>query len=233
MGKINASPIANISGAEIITNEETPRFFRFTGAKTVTPEPVLSEGREEELRVRNTILAQNVLEDILKGYNIKLKDVVFTPELLAFAQGGSVIYDASGNFESYEAPVAGEASAHTRFILRIYSEEKDYDGATKCYYRFSFPGCFGSAANFTFEDGEFVSPEYTLKSRAEGGKTQLLIDCMDSMPIYLESPADLPSEAEYGQEYIACNAMTVQGIELNAGECIYKTSEGFVKGDVI
>ncbi len=233
MGTINASPIANISGAEIITAEDTPRFFRFSSAKSVTPEPVLSEGKEEELRTRNTILAQNVLEDILKGYNIKLKDVVFTPELVAFAQGGSVTYDPEGNFESYNAPVAGEAAEHTRFTLRIYSEEKDYDGATKCYYRFTFPGCFGSTASFNFEDGEFVSPEYTLKSRAACGKTQLLIDCMDSMPVYLSQASDLPSEVEEGREYIATVAMTVQGISLNAGECIYKTSEGYIKGTSI
>ncbi len=233
MGTVNSSPIANISGAEIITMEETPRFFRFTSAKSVTPEPVLSEGKEEELRTRNTILAQNVLEDILKGYNIKLKDVVFSPELLAFAQGGSVEYDAEGNFESYNAPVAGAAAEHTRFVLRIYSEEKDYDGATKCYYRFTFPGCFGSAASFSFEDGEFVSPEYTLKSRAEGGKTQLLIDCMDAMPVYLSAASDMPADAVPGQEYVATAAMTVQGIELAAGECICKTEEGFVKGTAI
>ncbi len=229
MGNIKASPIANISGAEIITMEETPRFFRFTSAKSVTPEPVLSEGKEEELRTRNTILAQNVLEDILKGYNIKLRDVVFSPELVAFAQGGSVTNDSEGNFESYSAPVAGEAAEHTRFILRIYSEEKDYDGATKCYYRFTFPGCFGSTANFTFEDGEFVTPEYTLKSRAEGGKTQLLIDCMDAMPVYLEQASDLPSDAEMGREYIAAAAMTVQGISLSAGDGICKTAEGYTK----
>lgn len=233
MGTVNSSPIANISGAEIITMEETPRFFRFTSAKSVTPEPVLSEGREEELRTRNTILAQNVLEDILKGYNIKLKDVVFSPELVAFAQGGSVDYDEEGRFERYNAPAAGEAAQHTRFVLRIYSEEKDYDGATKCYYRFTFPGCFGSAASFSFEDGEFVSPEYTLKSRAEGGRTQLLIDCLDTMPVYLESTADMPTEVQEGQEYIAVTGMTVQGIELNAGDCIYKTSEGFVRGTAI
>lgn len=233
MGTINASPIANISGAEIITTEDTPRFFRFSSAKSVTPEPVLSEGKEEELRTRNTILAQNVLEDILKGYNIKLKDVVFTPELVAFAQGGSVTYDADGNFESYSAPTAGEAAEHTRFILRLYSEEKDYDGATKCYYRFTFPGCFGSTASFSFEDGEFVSPEYSLKSRAACGKTQLLIDCMDSMPVYLAQASEFPSEVEEGREYIATVPMTVQGISLNAGDCIYKTAEGFAKGTAI
>ncbi len=230
MATINSSPIANISGAEIITIEKTPRFFKFSSAKSVTPEPVLSEGKEEELRTGNTILAQNVLEDILKGYNIKLKDVVFSPELMAFAQGGSISYDADGKFESYNAPTAGQAAEHTRFILRIYSEEKDYDGATKSYYRFAFPGCFGSNASFSFEDGEFVSPEYTVKSRAEGGKTQLLIDCLDSMPVYLAKPADMPSNAEIGQEYIATTAMTVQGIALKAGECVIRTSEGFVKG---
>ncbi len=230
MGTINSSPIANISGAEIITAEETPRFFRFSSAKSVTPEPVLSEGKEQELRTRNTILAQNVLEDILKGYNIKLKDVVFSPELVAFAQGGSVQYNADGSFESYSAPTAGEAAEHTRFTLRLYSEEKDYDGATKCYYRFTFPGCFGSTASFSFEDGQFVSPEYTLKSRAACGKTQLLIDCMDSMPVYLEKASDFPSDAENGREYIATTAMTVQGISLNAGECVYRTEVGIVKG---
>ncbi len=233
MGTINSSPIANISGAEIITMEDTPRFFRFSSAKSVEPEPVLSEGKEEELRTGNTILAQNILEDILKGYNIKLKDVVFSPELLAFAQGGSVSYDTEGNFESYNAPIAGETCEHTRFILRIYSEEKDYDGETKCYYRFAFPGCFGSAASFSFEDGEFVSPEYTVKSRAGSGKTQLVIDCLDSMPVYISKASEMPSSAPLDVEYIAAVPMTVQGISLKAGECVYRTAEGFLKGEAI
>ncbi len=233
MGNIKASPIANISGAEIITMEETPRFFRISGARSVTPEPVLSEGKEEELRTRNTILAQNILEDILKGYNIKLRDVAFSPELMAFAQGGSVNYDSDGNFESYNAPIAGQAAEHTRFILRVYSEEKDYDGATKCYYRFAFPGCFGSTANFSFEDGEFVSPEYTIKSRAEGGRTQLLIDCMDSMPIYITKASEVTGDAAVGQEFIAASAITVQGIALKAGEGIVKTSGGYEKVSAI
>lgn len=233
MGNIKASPIANISGAEIITMEETPRFFVFSSAKSVTPEPVLSEGKEEELRTRNVILAQNILEDILKGYNIKLRDVAFSPELMAFAQGGSVTYDSEGNFESYEAPTAGQAAEHTRFILRIYSEEKDYDGATKCYYRFAFPGCFGSAASFSFEDGEFVSPEYTVKSRAEGGRTQLLIDCMDTMPVYITKAADVKADAPVGQEFIAVSPLTAQGIALKAGEGIVKTQSSYEKVSAI
>ncbi len=233
MGKIKASPIANISRVEIISMEETPRFFVFSSAKSVTPEPVLSEGKEEELRTRNTILAQNILEDILKGYNIKLRDVAFSPELMAFAQGGSVSYDSEGNFESYEAPTAGQAAEHTRFILRIYSEEKDYDGATKCYYRFTFPGCFGSTANFSFEDGEFVSPEYIVKSRAEGGRTQLLIDCMDTMPVYIAQAADVKVDAAIGQEFIAVSPLIAQGVALKSGEGIVKTQSGYEKVSAI
>lgn len=231
MGTINGKPIANIVGAEIITNEDTPRFFSFSSAKSVTPDPVLSEGKEEELRSANTILAQNVLEDILKGYNIKLRDVVFSPELLAFAQGGSAEYDSEGAFVGYNAPTAGAAVDRTRFILRLYSEEKDYDGSTSCVYRFTFPGCFGSNASFSFEDGEFFAPEYTFKSRAKGGCCQMVIDCLDNMPVYISEASEVPVSAELGQEYIAVKAMTVQGLSLKAGDCVYRTSEGFVSAE--
>lgn len=215
MGMINAAPIANVFACELITNEATRRIFTFTGAKSVTPEPVISEGREEELRARNTILAQNILEDILKGYDIKLKDVVFSSELMEVIQGG-----ASGGGNVYSAPSLGGDTKHTRFILRLYSEYKDCDGSTSCIYRFTFPECFGSKAAFSLEDGEFTTPEYTIRSRAKKGHSPLVIDCMDSAPVYLESASDYPLSPEQGVEYIAMTAMTVGGYSLEAGDAL-------------
>jgi hypothetical protein len=220
-------PIANISCVEIITEEAVPRLFRIKTAKTITPEPFVSEGKESELRARNEILAQNILEDILKGYNIKFKDVVFSPDLLALSEGGVCETDEDGNFLFYRAPDAGAISDRTRFLLRVYSEEKDCDGTSVAYHRFVYPGCFGTPSSFSFEDGEFYTPEYMFKSRAKAGSAAAAVECLDALPVYIESADDISFDLPMSQEYVACNAMTVGGISVKAGDSVYRTQGGF------
>lgn len=229
MSNLSAMPVANIVAAEIITLENDRRVYHFSTAKSVTPEPFVSEGAEEELRCGNRILAQNLLEDIVKGYDIKLKDVVFSPELLALVEGGSVECDANGGFAAYHAPVAGAISSRTRFALVLYAEEKDYDGSAVSYFRFTYPSCIGTTAEFGFEDGAFFAPEYTIKSRPPFGRKSVVIEQLDFLPEYLASEEDIPSQPVLGQEYIAEAALAVDGIVLAAGDSVVYTENGYEK----
>lgn len=224
MGIMNAVPIANIIGAELIT--ESPRsLYTVSTVKTVTPEPVYSEGREDELRSKNRILAQNFLDDILKGYNIKLKDVVFSPDLMAVIQGGEVT--ENGAISGFSSPAAGTEQVKPRFTLRVYSEEKNPDGTSGDCYRFTFPGCVGTDARFSFEDGEFILPEYTVRSRAPFNESCMSIECLGAKPVYIDSAASFPANAENGRLYIAQQHMTVQGEELDAGDGIMRSGTGY------
>lgn len=230
MNNIKGMPLVNIVAAEIITEGDSPTLMCFETASSVTPEPFVSEGEEKELRVKNQILAQNCLEDIIKGYDIKLKDVVFRPELFALLDGGKSSELYSGNVSRYAAPVASQVSNRTRFTLRLYSEEKNGNGEPTSYCRFSFPQCVGTPASFSLEDGSFFAPEYEIHSRPSSGQSAMLIECMSSMPTYISDASDFPSSPEIGAEFIATQAMSgIGGIELKAGESVYWNGSSYVK----
>ena len=76
-----SSAIVNIARVEILTDEDTPRLLCFDTVSSAELEPFVSKGEETELRVKNTIIAQNFLEDIVKGYNITLKDAALSKAL--------------------------------------------------------------------------------------------------------------------------------------------------------
>lgn len=230
LNNIKGMPLVNIVAAEIITEEDNPRIMCFDTASSVTPEPFVSEGDEKELRVKNTILAQNCLEDIIKGYDIKLKDVVFRPELFAVLDGGSEEQSHSGAVSRYAAPIAGVTSNRTRFTLRLYSEEKNGNGEPEAYCRFSFPHCVGTPASFTLEDGSFFTPEYEIHSRPSRGENAMLIECMSNMPVYVEKVSDVPSSPKLGDEIIITQSMSLGGIgTVNAGDSLYWNGSSFVR----
>ena len=53
--KTTEKPIVNIVRAELVTEETTPRTFRFNTATEATYAAVISEGTETVLRVKNEI----------------------------------------------------------------------------------------------------------------------------------------------------------------------------------
>lgn len=222
MNNIKGMPLVNIVAAEIITEGNSPELMCFDTASTAEPEPFVSEGEEKELRVKNQILAQNCLEDIIKGYNIKLKDVVFRPKLFALLDGGSARDLYSGNVNRYSAPIAGAASERIQFTLRLYSEEKNGNGEPASYCRFSFPHCVGTPASFSLEDGSFFTPEYEIHSRPSGGESAMIIECMNSLPTYISDSNELPANPKIGAEFIATKKIgSIAGKEINVGESIY------------
>lgn len=227
MRTFNSNTIVNIVRAEVTTVEDEPRVLSFDTVTAAEPEPVISEGEESELRVRNTILAQDCLEDILKGYDITLKDCVLSADLMTLIDGGSQNQAGDEAFAGYRSPVAGVTSNRTRFTLRLYTEEKDYSGQAVGYFRFSYPNCVGTPAKFEFENGTFTTPEYVVRSRPSAGSHALTIDALDTLPVYCAAADDIPAQPAAGDCVTATAALSVGGVTLAAGQTAYYDGAGW------
>jgi len=178
MARTEEFALANIVRVDIITDEASPRTLKLIDvASDADVVAYLSEGQQKVLRVKNTIKAQNNTEDIVLGYDIKLVSATFLPEVLEIVDGGE--WDAVN--ENYVAPVVGVPVERIPFTANIYTEEKDADGSTMSYVKFSYKNCKGKPVNYRMLDGEFFSPEFNLKSRSKLGESPVEIDRVFSL----------------------------------------------------
>lgn len=175
--------VANIVRAEIIEEKEGGNTYVFTTSSEAGITPYMSEGEEKIHRVKNQILGSLRTEDIVLGYDIRLVNNTFCPELLAIVDGGTVTYDEDGTtFKSYEAPAAGEVVDREKVTVNIYSEEVDCDGDTVSYFKFTFLHAKGKPVEYSIQDGEFYIPEMTLKSRAKKGEKPVKVEVLSELP---------------------------------------------------
>ena len=203
--------IANIERVDIITEETTPRVFSFDTASDASAEAQISAGAENELRIKNQILAQNITEDIVKGYNVTFTDSTFAPEVFALIDGGTSTVSGD-DFKSYTAPTAGEVVARVKSKMAVYASEKDYDGNSLAYIAFVFPHAKGSPASVTLKDGEFYSPSYTMKSRPSKGQSPLSMVRLPSLPVIVSAAADIPASPVSGKTCILAAASGITGL---------------------
>ena len=217
--------IANIERVDIITEETTPRVFSFDTASDASAEAQVSAGAENELRIKNQILAQNITEDIVKGYNVNLTDSTFAPEVFALIDGGTSTV-TGGDFKSYAAPTAGEVVERVKCNLAVYASEKDYDGHTLSYIAFVFPHAKGSPASVTLKDGEFYAPAYTLKSRPSKGQSPVRMVCLPSLPVIVAAAGDLPASPVSGKTCILIAASGITGTPDGAAVGSYAVYNG-------
>ncbi len=180
-------PLANIKLVEIITEEDNPETYTLTDVYTEADATAfISEGREEELRVKNVIKAQNKTEDIVKGYDLRLLSVTLLPEILALIDGGE--WDAVN--KKYKAPVVGIPVERTSFTINVITEEKDIDGSSINFIKFIFRHCTGKPTNYIFKDGEFFLPELTAKSRPKAEESPVEFEVEKDILITLEYAAE-------------------------------------------
>lgn len=171
--------LANIARVEVETEETVPKQYRLTDvASEADVKAYVSEGKEQELRVKNTIKAQNKTEDIVMGYDITLISATMVPEILALVDGGT--WDS--NEKKYSAPPIGSPVERALFTLNIYTEEKDADGSTKSYIKFVYKHCKGKPTSYTLKDGEFFVPELTAKSRPKMGESPVEFEILTELP---------------------------------------------------
>ena len=206
--------IANIERIDIITEEAAPRVLSFDTASTSSAEAQISAGAENELRIKNQILAQNITEDIVKGFNISFTDTTFSPDVFALVDGGQSTADENENFSRYAAPAAGEKVSRVKSTLVVYASEKDYDGNSLSYTAFVFPHAYGSPASVTLKDGEFFAPSYTMKSRPSKGQPPMTVLSLPSLPVIVRRNDELPSQP-VSNKTVIINAGGVSALEGN------------------
>ena len=171
--------IANIARVDIVTEEATPKTYTLEEvASQAEASAFVSEGQSEELRVKNTIHAQIVTEDITKGYQIKLNNVRAVLEVLALVDGGN--WDDTA--KKYTGPVAGEVTERIPFTLKIYTEDLDYNGDVLNYIMFEYKHCKGKPVNFIQNDGEFATQELNLVARPKKGEPVTSFDVLPELP---------------------------------------------------
>ena len=177
-------PLANIVRCEFETYDLQPKTYRFTTASEGSYSAVVNEGQETILRVKNELLATNRFEDIQYGSDINLTQVTFVPEILAIVDGGTVTRESgeTGKITKYKGPVAGAPVNRKLFKLKLYVEQKDVSGETQQYVCFTFESCKGKPAAFTFKDGEFITPQYTIMSRIPTGSSPYTMEYMKTLP---------------------------------------------------
>lgn len=171
--------VSDIAGVVITT--ATKKYLIQT-ASEANFRAALSAGAEKELRKKNTILALNKIDDILKGYDVDFTDVLLHPEVLALVEGGVNTLSADA-FASYAGPVAGQPVVREKFDLDIYCEDLDTDGSIKGYVQFSLKNCKGKPTEFTLKDGDFWTPKYTMESRPAAGQSPITITKAAALPV--------------------------------------------------
>lgn len=184
MSALESKVLANIVRVEIATIEAIPRKFRWETSSKASIKPFVSEGSEEILRVKNSILATNRYEDIVVGYDLEFEDNAFVPEVFALIDGGTLIYNEldPNKLERYDAPVVGLPVNRKLFNLSIYTEEKDIDGMAKSYAKLQLNNCKGKPAEFELEDGKFMVPKFSVASRPKAGESPTSLDFLDVLP---------------------------------------------------
>lgn len=171
--------LANIARVDIVTEETVPKTYTLTEVATEAGvEAYLSEGIEEELRVKNTIKAQNKTQDIVMGYDITLTQATMIPEILALVDGGT--YDEET--KKYSAPVIGTPVDRTKFTLHIYTEQKDGDGSNAGFVKFIYKNCEGKPLSYSLVEGEFFAPEMSATSRPKLGASPVEFEILDELP---------------------------------------------------
>ena len=205
--------IANIERIDIITEEEEPRVFSFDTASEASAEAQISAGAENELRIKNQILAQNIPEDIVKGFNISFTDSTFSPEVFALVDGGESTVDSNENFAKYSAPTAGEVVSRVKSTFAVYASEKDYDGNSLSFTAFVFPHASGSPASVSLKDGEFYAPSYTVKSRPSKGQSPMKVLSLPSLPVIVRDSGDLPDAPVEGKTVILAASDGISGLD--------------------
>lgn len=171
--------LANIARVDIIEEKDNGKTYSLIEvASKAEASAYVSAGSNEELRVKNTIHAQNITEDITKGYEISLGFVKSVLEVLALVDGGT--WDSET--KEYKGPVAGQVTEREPFTLNIYTEQKDSDGGTKGYVSFTFKHCKGTPVDFIINDGAFMAQEMKLKASPKFGENVVEFKELEALP---------------------------------------------------
>lgn len=126
-------------------------------------EPVLSEGDEDVLRAPEKILAVVRTDDLIYGYDVKLTDNTFGPEVAGLVAGYKVTKGSSGQKDKYATPMMNEGFTGKPFKLDIYVANYSGDAIVD-YAKITLNKCIGKFPTMSVGDG-FYAPEFEIKAR--------------------------------------------------------------------
>lgn len=127
-------------------------------------EPVLSEGDEDVLRAPDKILAVVRTDDLIYGYDVKLTDNTFGPEVAGLVAGYKVTKGSDGGQkDKYATPMMTEGFTGKPFKLDIYVANYSGDAIVD-YAKVTLNKCIGKFPTMSIGDG-FYAPEFEIKAR--------------------------------------------------------------------
>ena len=135
-------------------------------------EPVLSEGEEDVLRAPEKILAVVRTDDLIYGYDVKLTDNTFGPEVAGLVAGYKVTKGGASQKDKYATPMMNEGFTGKPFKLDIYVANYSGDAIVD-YAKVTLNKCIGKFPTMSIGDG-FYAPEFEIKAR-ENTKASLPI----------------------------------------------------------
>ena len=176
--KIVQIPLANVARVELVTEETTPKTYVVDTANEMKLEAFVSEGEEKELRKLNRLLAQLKTEDLTKGYDLTMKDMVMSPPVFALVDGGRTLTVFAGEFQ-----ITRRLSVAVLLLgIDVDRERRSVHHLAHLRTRVSFKHCKGTPADIEIKDGDFFAPEYKLKSRPKIGESPIAITPLDELP---------------------------------------------------
>lgn len=186
--KVEQLAFVDVLAVEIIKHNVAQDTLRWKTSNSVEAELNIVEGEDNQLIVNNILIAQKRAQDVVTGATIKIKDNIFSPEVVSTVQGGTFSQDEDGNFTGYEAPKAGEEYTPEVFDFAMYTAQRDVSGAIKQYAKILFPNCVGKPMAIGFEENTFFAPEYELISTPNNGESPYTITTMKSLPSFEVDP---------------------------------------------
>ena len=126
-------------------------------------EPVLSEGDEDVLRAPEKILAVVRTDDLIYGYDVKLTDNTFGPEVAGLVAGYKVTKGGASQKDKYATPMMNEGFTGKPFKLDIYVANYSGDAIVD-YAKITLNKCIGKFPTMSIGDG-FYAPEFEIKAR--------------------------------------------------------------------
>ena len=174
----------NLAMIEFETLGDSPQIYRTDKIQELTYAAVISEGEEKVHRNKNEILAIDKKEDIQYGSDLTASHVVFSPQVFALIDGGTLVYDEVETTKviGYNPPAIGKVVKRTKFNLRAYSEIKEGDEIVG-YSCLEFLKCKGKPISFNLKDGEFVVTQYNITSRPSKNELPYNLKIVDSLPV--------------------------------------------------
>jgi hypothetical protein len=219
-------------------------------AESAEMESVVSEGEEENKRTDDRILAVVRTPDLLYGYDIKLTDNTFDPEIASLIEGGVLKLNETGEVIGYRAPMIAEGSTNMKhFRATIYVANYEGD-SIKNYVKVICNNCSGTAPGFK-AGKEFYAPEMTIRAReaTKAGLPVKEIDYALELPIKIapivtsttigtlnsfdETITDIPAATTVSSFLLGISTSYICSKKINTTLGVQKTSGDLVTGDIL